>query len=446
MKSRIIAFLQVLFYNCPMNILIRAARVMDPLTAFDRVCDLLISDGKVQRIEPVIDPADLPPDTRVISANGLIAAPGLIDIHVHFREPGFTHKEDIDTGADAAVAGGYTTVVMMANTRPVIDSADILSHVMNRITEVNRRVPLHILPTASVTVGLGGKELTDFAALSDAGAAGFTDDGIPILDEALLKQAFSLASRLHKPVSLHEEDPALITENGIHAGKVSAEMSLTGSPREAEISMIERDIAIASDTGCDVNIQHISTKEGVELVRRAKKQNPHIHAEATPHHFSLTEDAVRIHGTLAKMNPPLRTEEDRLAIIEGLRDNTIEIIATDHAPHAAEEKARSFPAAPSGIIGLETALPLGITNLVEAGHLSMMQLLARMSTQPAALYGLPSGIAVGKNADLVLFDPSRKQRIESFRSRSANSPFTGSDLTGVVCYTICNGIISYEKE
>ena len=386
-----------------------------------------------------------PQDCRVIDGTGLIASPGFVDIHVHFREPGFTHKEDVMSGAMSAVAGGYTAVVMMANTRPAMDSVPVLEAMTERIREVTEKIPLRILPSASVSKGLAGKELTDFDALAEAGAAGFTDDGIPLTDESLLRQAFLEAAALHKPVSLHEEDPRFITENGINAGSVSAALHLTGAPREAEISMIKRDLAIAKESGAIVNIQHVSAKESVELIRQAKRENPNLHAEATPHHFSLTEEAVLQYGTLAKMNPPLRTEADRQAIIEGLQDDTLDVIATDHAPHAAEEKARDFAAAPSGIIGLETALALGITNLVNPGYLSMMQLLQKMTAGPASLYGLPCSLTEGARADLVLFDPNAERVFDSFYSRSANSPFLGKQLTGVVRYTVCGGKISYEN-
>lgn len=428
-----------------MNILIQNARVMDPKTGSDQIANLFVEDGTIRRIFPVAEPFLPPKDCRIIDATGLIASCGLIDIHVHFREPGFTHKEDIASGARAAVAGGYTTVVMMANTRPVIDNVSVLETLKERIKEVQAQTPLHILPSASVSIGLQGAEAVDFDALSRAGAAGFTDDGIPVMDEALLAKVFDRTASLQKPVSLHEEDPRLITENGINAGPISAAMHLSGSPREAEIAMIRRDLAIAEKSGAIVNIQHISTKEGVELVREAKKSNPNLHAEATPHHFSLTEEAVLTYQTLAKMNPPLRTIEDRQAIIEGLKDGTVDVIATDHAPHAADEKAREFTAAPSGIIGLETALALGITNLVKPGHLTMMQLLERMTTGPAALYSIPCSLSEGEQADLVLFDPNKTQVFDRFSSKSANTPFLGKELQGVIVYTICDGKISYER-
>ena len=429
-----------------MNILIENARVMDPKSESDEIANLYLEDGKIRRIFTSKEHFSPPEDCRRIDATGLIATCGLVDIHVHFREPGFTHKEDIASGARAAAAGGYTTVVMMANTRPVIDNVAVLGTLKERILAVEAQTPLHILPSASVSVNLTGEELTDFEALSKAGAAGFTDDGIPLMDEALLQEAFRRSAALQKPISLHEEDPRLITENGINAGPISAKMHLTGSPREAEITMIRRDLAIAEKSGAIVNIQHVSTKEGVELIREAKKHNPNLHAEATPHHFSLTQEDVLLYGTLAKMNPPLRTEDDRQAIIEGLRDDTIDVIATDHAPHAKEEKEREFSAAPSGIIGLETALSLGITNLVKPGHLTMMQLLKKMTLAPASLYALPCSLQEGERADLVLFDPDATRVFDSFYSKSANSPFLGKRLNGVVRYTVCDGKISYEKD
>ena len=277
-------------------------------------------------------------------------APGLVDTHSHFRDPGFTYKEDLHTGSLAAAAGGYTSVILMANTNPPVDSAEILTDILER----GRREQIHIYSAANVTKGMKGQEVNDLQALAAAGAPVFTDDGKPILNEAVFTQALKEADALGIPVSLHEEDPEFIRENGINAGSPAArELGITGSDRQAEISMIARDTRIAAELGVRLLIQHISTKEGVDLVRQARKINPLIHAEATPQHFSLTEDAVLQTGSLAKVNPPLRTEEDRLAIIQGLQDGTIDIIATDHAPHSAEEKAITpLWNAPSGMIGL----------------------------------------------------------------------------------------------
>lgn len=378
-----------------------------------------------------------------IDLDGQYIAPGLVDVHVHFRDPGFTHKEDIYTGAAAAAKGGFTSVVLMANTKPAVDNPETLFYVL----EKGKETGIHVYSCANVTKGLAGKELTDMEALSQNGAVGFTDDGIPLMDEALLRQALRQAAKCAKPVSLHEENPTFIQNNGVNAGKAAAYYGIGGSPREAEISMVKRDLQIALEEEADLSIQHISTKEAVELVRQAKKKSCHIFAEATPHHFTLTEEAVIRHGTFAKMNPPLREEADRLAIIEGLKDGTIDMIATDHAPHSAEEKAKPFTEAPSGIIGLETALSLGIRELVSQGYLSMMELIGKMSLAPSKLYHLDAGyLKEGGPADLVVFDPKGQWVVKDFASKAANSPFVGESLPGVVSFTICRGKIVYRSK
>ena len=417
---------------------IRGARILDPLTGTEKTADILIRDGKIAAVG---EPLDESCCGRILEASGLILAPGLVDVHVHFRDPGLTYKEDILTGAAAAAAGGYTTVICMANTKPVIDSPETLSYVL----EKGQKTGIHVLTCAAVTRGMEGKELTDMETLHRLGAAGFTDDGKPILDTELLRAAFEEAARLNVPISLHEEDPALISNNGINRGAVSEKLGIGGSPAEAEISMVERDCRLAEETGARVNIQHISTAGAVEAVRRSKKKGSHVTAEAAPHHFTLTEDAVLKYGTLAKMNPPLRTERDRMAVIEGLMDGTIDMIATDHAPHSAEEKSLPLTEAPSGILGLETALALGITQLVRPGYLSLMQLMEKMSRNPAQLYNLPyAGIAAGAPADFVIFDDTEEWTVEDFHSRSSNSPFSGKKLFGRVRYTIRQGKIVYE--
>lgn len=421
--------------------LIKNVRLVDPYTNFDAVTDILISDGKITEISNNISSDD----DEIIDGTGLTAAPGLIDVHVHFRDPGFTHKEDIYTGAKAAAAGGYTTIVLMANTNPTVDNEETLSYIINKGKETD----INIHTVANVTMGMKGKEMTDMPYLYEKGAVGFSDDGIPIMDTELLKEAFIQAKNLNVPVSLHEEDPNLITNNGINAGEVSEVLGIGGSPKDAEITMIKRDVEIAKETGVALDVQHISTAEGVEIIREARKTHKNIHAEATPHHFTLTEHAVLDYGTNAKMNPPLRTEKDRLAIIKGLQDGTIEIIATDHAPHAKEEKAREITQAPSGILGLETALPLGITELVKKNYLSINELIKKMTVGPAMLYGFEdiyASVSVGRNADIVLFDENEDFTITRFKSKSSNSPFTGRTLTGKVKYTICNGKVIYKNE
>lgn len=428
-------------------ILLKNGYMIDPASGTEGYRDILINTecGKIEQIwqSETGYGSVLPKETGTIDLHGQIVAPGLVDVHVHFRDPGFTYKEDIDTGAKAAAKGGFTSVVLMANTKPSVDTVETLRYVL----EKGEKTGIHIYTCANVTMGMKGKELTDMEALSASGAAGFTDDGIPLMDEGILREALRRAAKLNRPVSLHEENPALIVNNGVNAGKAAAHYGIGGSPREAEITMVERDLRIALEEEADLSIQHISTKEAVELVRQAKRKSRHIHAEAAPHHFSLTEEAVIRHGTLAKMNPPLREEADRMAIIEGLRDGTIDMIATDHAPHSVEEKRRPLIEAPSGIIGLETALSLGIRELVQKGYLTMMELLCRMSYAPARLYHLDAGqIRVGGPADLLVFDPEKNWTVDKFASRACNSPFVGECMPGVISYTICGGKMVYRSE
>ena len=436
-------------------LLIKNVFLYDPASGTEQTTDLLLGGGRFLRIEPDLDPAKTGAETgvsgdpdgglRVLDGAGLCAAPGLIDTHSHFRDPGFTHKEDLHTGSLAAARGGYTSIILMANTKPVVDCVPVLADILRRGAEEK----IHLYSCANVTVGMQGRETVDFDALAEAGAAGFTDDGVPVMDAALLERALRAAARLDLPVSLHEEDKTLISQNGINGGGAAAKaLQLKGSPREAEITLIRRDLEIAVRTMAPLCIQHISTAEGVDLVRQARKKNPRIHAEATPHHFSLTEEAVLRCGTLAKVNPPLRTEADRRAIIEGLADGTIDLIATDHAPHADAEKAREFTGAPSGMIGLETAFSLGLKNLVQPGHLTMRQFLACLTCNPADFYHLNAGrVGPGAPADLVLFDPAASWTVaKPFASRSSNSPFLGETLPGVIHCTIAGGRIIYASE
>lgn len=424
-------------------LLIENGYMIDPKSGREGHLDLLIEDKRIIRIGEQLRQelsGEVLQTCQVIDAKGLIVAPGLVDVHVHFRDPGFTYKEDIETGARAAAKGGFTTVVLMANTKPCVDQTETLSYIL----EKGKQTTIHVETCANVTMGMKGQELVDFEALAAGGAVGFTDDGIPIMDAETVRQAMERVCALDMPISFHEEDPSLITNNGINRGKASEYFGIGGSPREAEISLVARDLEIALQTGACINIQHISTKEAVELVRQAKKRGSNIHAEATPHHFTLTEEAAIQYGTLAKMNPPLREEADRQAIIEGLKDGTIDLIATDHAPHSAEEKKKPITEAPSGITGLETALALGITNLVANGHLSMRQLLACMSLNPALMYHLDAGyLAENGPADLILIDKDAVATVGDYASRSSNSPFTGWELQGVVRKTVCAGKVIY---
>ena len=418
-------------------LLIRGGRVIDPVRKVDEIMDVMIEGSQIVETGKALK---VPADAEVIDATGLVVAPGLMDAHVHFRDPGLTYKEDIETGAAAAARGGFTTVVCMANTKPVVDNLETLSYVH----EKGEQTPIHVLQAAAITKGLQGKELVDMEALADAGAAGFTDDGIPLMDEKLLVQAMEQAKALGLPLAFHEEDPALMSEPGVHKGKVAEQIGYGGAARAAEDVMVARDVMLALDTGAKVDIQHISSGRSVDLVRYAKKRGAKVFAEATPHHFTLTEEDVLNYETMAKMNPPLRTEWDRTKIIEGLADGTIDMIATDHAPHSIEEKEREFTKAPSGIIGLETSLSLGITSLVKRGYLTMMQLLEKMTVNPAKLYNFECGtLKEGAAADIVIFAPDEVRTVESFESKAENSPFLGAQLYGKVKYTICDGKVVY---
>lgn len=420
-------------------ILIKNGRIIDPLSKRDEVVDIAIENDRVKKIGKNLQECEF---DKIIDATGCIVAPGLIDVHVHFRDPGFTYKEDIITGAKAAAKGGFTTVVCMANTSPVVDNIETLKYILDKA----QKSDINVIQASAVTKGLKGEELVDFDEMLANGAVGFTDDGIPIKDEKLIYQAMKKAAELNVPISLHEEDPGFIVNAGINDGEVSKALGLEGGAKAlAENVMVSRDAMIALETKAKVNIQHISSKEAVKTVKFIKSLGANVFAEASPHHFTLNENAVSQHGSLAKMNPPLRTEEDRMAIIEGLKDDTIEIIATDHAPHAKEEKEKELTKCPSGITGLETSLGLGITTLVKNGHLDLMHLLEKMTINPAKLYNLDRGyIKEGGFADIVIFNLDEKWEVKEFASKSTNTPFIGYTLYGKIKYTICEGKIVYQ--
>ena len=413
------------------------ANVIDPISGLKGKHDIYIEEGVIKKI--VSATGEIAPGA--IDATGLTVSPGFLDVHVHFRDPGFTHKEDIFSGAECALRGGFTDVVMMANTSPCVDNVETLKYVLEKGGETK----LNVHSAAAVTKGLKGKELTDMETLKKNGAVGFTDDGIPIMSRAVLREAFSKAKELNVPISLHEEDKTLIKENGINHGVASDYYGIYGSPREAEYTLVARDIKLAIESGVKLDIQHISTKEAVEEVRAARKSGASIYAEVTPHHLALTEEAVIQYGTNAKMNPPLRSKKDRRAIIEGVKDGTITILATDHAPHAPFEKDFDLLKAPSGIIGLETAFSIGYMNLVKTGAITLEKFIAMLTKNPRELYGFESkGIAVGEKADLTIFNEKEPWVYKETLSKSKNTPFLGDTLIGKVKYTIVGGKIAYE--
>lgn len=422
-----------------MTLLIKNGRVMDPKTGFDQKADILVEGKSILQIADRINLAS----DQVIDATGLVVAPGLVDIHVHFREPGQTHKEDIHTGALAAAAGGVTSVVMMANTNPVISDCDVLAQVL----ESAAKEAIHIYANASVTRHFDGETVTDFKALLEAGAVGFSDDGIPLESSKVLKEALLLAKKEGSFISLHEEDPQLNGILGINEDIAERAFHFCGATGVAEYSMIARDVMIAYDCQAHVHIQHLSKAESVKVVAFAQSIGAHVTAEVAPQHFSKTEDLLLLAGANAKMNPPLRRESDRLAVIEGLKSGVISVIATDHAPHHQSEKAvADICQAPSGMTGLETSLSLGITHLVAEGHLSLMELLEKMTINPASLYEFDAGyLAENGPADLVIFDPDADRLMtDKFASKASNSPFIGDILKGKVHYTICDGQVVFQ--
>jgi dihydroorotase len=431
-----------------MNLHISGGWIVDP-GHYEGSGDIYVADGKIAAVipagsSPAISGASKSSQQalQIVDARGKIVTPGLIDLHVHLREPGFEHKETITTGCRAAVCGGFTAVCCMANTRPVNDDANITRFILARAAETGLA---RVYPIAAITKGLEGLVLCDYESLKAAGAAAISDDGRPLLDSRLMRMAMEKAMQLKMPVISHSEDPYLAEGGVINEGPVARELGVAGIPNAAESIMVLREIALSELTGTPVHIAHVSTRESVYAIRDAKKRGVRVTAETAPHYFMLTDEAVRRHGADAKMNPPLRSEEDRLAIRQGLEDGTIDCIATDHAPHAAEEKGTGLEKAPNGIIGLETAVSLSLS-LVSDGILSLSGLIAKMSTMPARILGIPCGLQVGIPADLTLIDPDFEYTIEPslFQSRSRNSPFVGMKVKGKPVMTMVAGRIVFQ--
>jgi dihydroorotase len=422
--------------------LIAGGRVIDPSRGTDGITDVYVVDG---RIEAVGHNIAAPEGTRRIEATGKVVAPGLIDVHVHLREPGQEHMETIATGAMAAAAGGFTGICSMPNTDPVIDNQAAVGFVVRQAIRAGKA---RVYPIGCVSLGQKGQQLAEFGEMVGAGAVAVSDDGKPVVSSQLMRTALEYARTFGIPVADHCEDPTLSHGGVMHEGLVSTRLGLKGIPSAAEEIMVARDIILAELTGGHIHLCHMSTKGSVALIRRAKEMGLNVTAEATPHHFSLTHDRCEGYDTNAKMNPPLREEADREAIREGLRDGTIDCIATDHAPHHYDAKQREFDEAPNGIVGLETALGVGIRELVAPGHLTLPALIARMSTVPARVFRLPGGtLAVGAPADLVVFDPGRRWsvRADDLHSKSANSPYLGESLTGQADLTLVGGRIVFER-
>ncbi|WP_066053061.1 dihydroorotase [Robertmurraya korlensis] len=403
--------------------------------------DILIKDEKIAEIGPNLQAED----AEIIDATGLLVSPGFVDLHVHLREPGGEKKETIATGTLAAARGGFTTVAAMPNTRPVPDSVETLQNLNKRIAETGA---VRVLPYASITIRELGKELTDFAALKEEGAFAFTDDGVGVQSADMMLQAMKLASSVNMPIVAHCEENTLIHKGSVHEGEFSKKHNLNGIPAVCESVHIARDVLLAEAANCHYHVCHISTKESVRVVRDAKRAGIRVTAEVTPHHLLLCDEDIPGLDTNYKMNPPLRGRADRDALIEGLLDGTIDFIATDHAPHTAEEKAEGMDLAPFGIVGLETAFPLLYTNLVEKGILTEKQLVDFLTVKPAQSFNLPYGkLEVGAVADLALVDLTNKESIDpnTFLSKGRNTPFGGWECKGWPVVTIAAGKIAWKR-
>lgn len=425
-----------------MPILIKNGRVIDP-GHIDNTCDVLVDHGVVEAVEPAGAIDDQAKDLQVIDATGLWVTPGLVDMHVHFREPGQEYKETIATGSSAAAAGGFTAVCTMPNTDPVNDDPAVTALIMDRAAQADL---VRVYPVAAISKGIRGEQLCEFGELKAAGAVGVSDDGLPVMDSQLMRRALEYASDFGLRVISHSENLELADGGVMNEGARATRMGLAGIPNACESVMVMRDIALASLTGVPVHIAHVSTRESVAAIRRAKEEGITVTAETAPHYFTLTDAAVEGYNTHAKMNPPLRSDKDRLAIRQGLADGTLDAIATDHAPHSGMEKEVEFDRAANGIIGLETALPLSL-QLVAEGVLDIGRLIERMSVAPARIMGLDCGLRKGLPADITLIDPVKEWVVnpENFRSKSRNTPFEGWKLKGRAVMTLVQGRVRLDE-
>ena len=422
-----------------MKLLIKNGNVIDPATNTDAVLDVLVEDGVIKTVAPSISyDAD-----KVIDASGLVVAPGLIDMHVHFRDPGQTHKEDIKTGSKAAAKGGFTTVCCMPNTNPVIDSEETVKYIIDKASEEKYT---NVLPVGAVTKGMKGEEITDIAALKEAGICAISEDGKSVMDEEVYSKAMAKAAELNVPVLAHCEEINLVKGGVMNADSNAQKLGLKGITNEVEDIIAQRDINLAEKLGTTLHLCHCSTKDSVEMLKVAKDKGVKVSGEVCPHHFTLTTDDIPSDDANFKMNPPLRTAEDRDALIRGLSENILEVISTDHAPHSEEEKSKGFEGSPFGIVGLETSVGLTVTNLVKPGHITLKQMIEKMSYNPAKILGIEKGLLKeGTVSDITIFDADEEYTVDKndFESKGKNTPFDGYKLFGKVKYTILDGEIVY---
>ena len=425
-----------------MKLLIKQGRFTDPVGGESGVTDILIENGKITVIGNNLEELG----AQEIDARNLVVCAGLLDMHVHLREPGFEYKETIETGCAAAARGGFSTIACMPNTKPVIDTPELVDFVRKQAAKA---CGVRVLPIAAVSAGQKGQELTDMDALSAAGVIALSDDGVPIQNANLMRDALIRARRLKLPVLSHCEDAEMVQNHAVNEGKVSRRLGIPGRPAIAEELMVVRDAMLAEETGGAVHICHVSTARSVDVVRSYKKRGVRITCETCPQYFTLTEDEVLAQGTMARVNPPLRTAKDVEAIIEGLQDGTIDAIVTDHAPHSVEEKARPLTEAPSGMGGLETSLAVTLTALYHTGKMELDKILSKMTVEPARILGIDKGrLSIGADADIVIFDPNEEWVVdpEQFASKGRNTPFGGQRLKGKVKYTIVGGKVIYQDQ
>lgn len=420
-----------------MTILIKNGRVINPAEKRDEITDILVENGKIAKIADNIDTVV----DEVIDAAGCYVMPGLIDLHVHLRDPGLTYKEDIETGGQAAANGGYTTICCMPNTKPVTDSTEVISYIVDKAKE---KSPVNVLPVGAVTKGMLGKEITDVFAMKEAGICAISEDGKSVMNSQVYREAMENAVKVNVPVLAHCEDINLVHGGVINMGDKSEEFGVNGISNAVEDIIVARDILLAKETGATLHLCHCSTKDSVEMVRQAKADGIRVTAEVCPHHFAMCTDDMKSADSNYKMNPPLRAREDMEALIKGLSEDVMDVIATDHAPHSAEEKSRPITEAPFGIVGSETAVPLTVTYLLKPGYITPMQMAEKMSYNPAKVLGIDKGdISVGKVADIAIINPAKKYVIDAadFKSKGKNTPFHGMTVYGSVEHTVVSGKI-----